>query len=144
MYYTIRQVAQRTGIPASTLRFYETRGLLRRVRRDAHGVRAYSDADLDRLGTITCLKNTGMGIGEMARFMALYEQGDATLAERARAGARPAAGAGERIRAMREYKRHIDEKLEYYDPGLRLRQRGRGAPPQMLCRRRAGEEVGAG
>ena len=109
MYYTIRQVAQRTGIPASTLRFYETRGLLRRVRRDAHGVRAYSDADLDRLGTITCLKNTGMGIGEMARFMALYEQGDATLAERRELVRAQQRALAERIRAMREYKRHIDE-----------------------------------
>ena len=82
MNYTIREISQRTGIPASTLRFYETRGLLPRVKRDPHGVRVYDDADLDRLGTITCLKNTGMGVGEMARFMALYEQGDATLAER--------------------------------------------------------------
>ena len=144
MYYTIRQVAQRTGIPASTLRFYETRGLLRRVRRDAHGVRAYSDADLDRLGTITCLKNTGMGIGEMARFMALYEQGDATLAERRELVRAQQRALAERIRAMREYKRHIDEKLEYYDLACAC---GSEAEARRLicCAADApGEEVGAG
>lgn len=115
MNYTIREISQRTGIPASTLRFYETRGLLPRVKRDPHGVRVYDDADLDRLGTITCLKNTGMGVGEMARFMALYEQGDATLAERRELVRAQQQALSARIRAMRDYKRHIDEKLEYYD-----------------------------
>lgn len=144
MYYTIRQVAQRTGIPASTLRFYETRGLLRRVRRDAHGVRAYSDADLDRLGTITCLKNTGMGIGEMARFMALYEQGDATLAERRELVRAQQRVLAERIRAMREYKRHIDEKLEYYDLACACGSEAEARRLRCCAADAPGEEVGAG
>ena len=144
MYYTIRQVAQRTGIPASTLRFYETRGLLRRVRRDAHGVRAYSDADLDRLGTITCLKNTGMGIGEMARFMALYEQGDATLAERRELVRARQRALAERIRAMREYKRHIDEKLEYYDLACACGSEAEARRLRCCAADAPGEEVGAG
>ncbi len=144
MYYTIRQVAQRTGIPASTLRFYETRGLLRRVRRDAHGVRAYSDADLDRLGTITCLKNTGMGIGEMARFMALYEQGDATLAERRELVRAQQRALAERIRAMREYKRHIDEKLEYYDLACACGSEAEARRLRCCAADAPGEEVGAG
>lgn len=143
MYYTIRQVAQRTGIPASTLRFYETRGLLRRVRRDAHGVRAYSDADLDRLGTITCLKNTGMGIGEMARFMALYEQGDATLAERRELVRAQQRALAERIRAMREYKRHIDEKLEYYDLACACGSEAEARRLRCCAADAPGEEVGA-
>ena len=143
MYYTIRQVAQRTGIPASTLRFYETRGLLRRVRRDAHGVRAYSDADLDRLGTITCLKNTGMGIGEMARFMALYEQGDATLAERRELVRAQQRALAERIRAMREYKRHIDEKLEYYDLACACGSDAEARRLRCCAADAPGEEVGA-
>ena len=144
MYYTIRQVAQRTGIPASTLRFYETRGLLRRVRRDAQGVRAYSDADLDRLGTITCLKNTGMGIGEMARFMALYEQGDATLAERRELVRAQQRALAERIRAMREYKRHIDEKLEYYDLACACGSEAEARRLRCCAADAPGEEVGAG
>ena len=144
MYYTIRQVAQRTGIPASTLRCYETRGLLRRVRRDAHGVRAYSDADLDRLGTITCLKNTGMGIGEMARFMALYEQGDATLAERRELVRAQQRALAERIRAMREYKRHIDEKLEYYDLACACGSEAEARRLRCCAADAPGEAVGAG
>ena len=144
MYYTIRQVAQRTGIPASTLRFYETRGLLRRVRRDAHGVRAYSDADLDRLGTITFLKNTGMGIGEMARFMALYEQGDATLAERRELVRAQQRALAERIRAMREYTRHIDEKLEYYDLACACGSEAEARRLRCCAADAPGEEVGAG
>ena len=144
MYYTIRQVAQRTGIPASTLRFYETRGLLPRVGRDAHGVRAYSDADLDRLGTITCLKNTGMGIGEMARFMALYEQGDATLAERRELVRAQQRALAERIRAMREYKRHIDEKLEYYDLACACGSEAEARRLRCCASDAPGEEVGAG
>ena len=82
MGYSIRQVVQRTGIPASTLRFYEAKGLLAPVGRNGNGVREYTDADLERLGSITCLKNTRMPIEEIRRFMELCGQGDATLQKR--------------------------------------------------------------
>ena len=80
--YSIQDVSSRTGLSAHTLRYYEKEGLLPDVERTPGGFRQYSDADLERLGLICCLKNTGMSIQEIARFVQLTREGDRTLEER--------------------------------------------------------------
>lgn len=115
MGYSIRQVVQLTGIPASTLRFYEAKGLLTPVRRNCNGVREYTDADLERLGSITCLKNTRMPIEEIRRFMELCGQGDGTLQKRREMVRAQQVALEKRIYELQQYKEHIDRKLRYYD-----------------------------
>ena len=80
--YTIHEVCEKTGLTAHTLRYYEKEGLLPDVSRSKGGFRQYSDEDLDALGLICCLKNTGMSLTDIARFMELTRQGDQTLRER--------------------------------------------------------------
>ena len=80
--YTIHEVCEKTGLTAHTLRYYEKEGLLPDVSRSKGGFRQYSDEDLDALGLICCLKNTGMALTDIARFMELTRQGDQTLRER--------------------------------------------------------------
>lgn len=46
---TIGQVAQRTGLRAKTIRYYEDIGLLPRPPRGANGYRRYSAADINRI-----------------------------------------------------------------------------------------------
>ena len=50
--------------------------------RSQGGFRQYSDEDLEALGLICCLKNTGMLLSDIARFMELTREGDQTLRER--------------------------------------------------------------
>ena len=80
--YSIREVSKKTGLTAHTLRYYEKEGLLSGVERTQGGFRQYTDEDLERLGLICCLKNTGMSIQEIARFVQLTHEGDHTLEER--------------------------------------------------------------
>ena len=80
--YSIREVCQRTGLTAHTLRYYEKEGLLTGVQRSKGGFRQYSDEDLEALGLICCLKNTGMSLQEIARFVRLTREGEHTLRER--------------------------------------------------------------
>ena len=80
--YSIQEVCNRTGLTAHTLRYYEKEGLLNHVERSAGGFRQYSDEDLEWLGLICCLKNTGMPLQEIARFVQLAHEGDQTLEER--------------------------------------------------------------
>ena len=56
--------------------------LLPGVSRTRGGIRQYSEEDLEALGLICCLKNTGMSLADIARFMELTRQGDQTLGER--------------------------------------------------------------
>jgi DNA-binding transcriptional MerR regulator len=78
----IAEMAERTGITAHTLRYYERIGLLGEVARDASGYRAYSAADFTRVVFLTRLRLTGMPIRGLQRYVALAGAGDATVDER--------------------------------------------------------------
>ena len=69
--YSIQDVSKKTGLSAHTLRYYEKEGLLVDVERTPGGFRQYSDADLESLNLICCLKNTGMSLQEITRFLEL-------------------------------------------------------------------------
>ena len=80
--YSIQDVSKKTGLTAHTLRYYEKEGLISGVERTQGGFRQYTDEDMERLGLICCLKNTGMSIREIARFVELTNEGEHTLRER--------------------------------------------------------------
>lgn len=70
--YTIRELSEQTGTPASALRYYEDIGLLTNVARKGKQ-RIYNEAHLARLHAIQCFKNTGMPIAKMQDFFRFDE-----------------------------------------------------------------------
>ena len=80
--YTIEEAAQRTGVTTHTLRYYERIGLLAPVGRASSGHRRYSDDDLGAIGFLTLLRQTGMPIRDMQRFVELTRAGDGTIPQR--------------------------------------------------------------
>lgn len=79
---SIAEMAERTGVTAHTLRYYERIGLLDGVARDASGHRAYSPSDYSRVVFLTRLRMTGMPIRELLRYVELVGAGEATVDER--------------------------------------------------------------
>ena len=117
--YTIQDVCKKTGLSAHTLRYYEKEGLLTAVNRSRGGFRQYSDEDLEELGLICCLKNTGMSLQEIARFVQLTHEGEQTLRERVELLREHREAV---IGRMAEMQRHLDTvtwKLGYYSDKLR-------------------------
>ncbi|HWR23046.1 MAG TPA: MerR family transcriptional regulator [Feifaniaceae bacterium] len=82
MGYTVKQVSEKTNLAGHVLRYYEKEGLLPQVGRTKSGIRQYSEDDLEWLGLICCLKNTGMSIKQIKEFVDLSIEGDATLKQR--------------------------------------------------------------
>ncbi|MGA8086048.1 MAG: MerR family transcriptional regulator [Terracidiphilus sp.] len=80
--YTIRSMAERCGMTAHTLRYYERVGLIQPVGRARNGHRRYSEADEAWLNFLHCMRATNMSIREMQRYADLREKGDATSLER--------------------------------------------------------------
>ena len=80
--YSIQDVCKMTGLTAHTLRYYEKAGLIAGISRSSGGYRQYSDSDLEWLELVRCLKNTGMPLSEIARFVQLAHEGDSTLRDR--------------------------------------------------------------
>ncbi|MDY7101190.1 MAG: MerR family transcriptional regulator [Actinomycetota bacterium] len=71
--FTISQVAERSGFPASTLRYYEQHGLLEPAGRTDAGYRLYDDRSLQRLGFIARAKQLGCSLEEIADLVELWD-----------------------------------------------------------------------
>ena len=83
-FYTIRDVQEITGIPATALRFYDKRGLLVFVKRSSSGIRIFTDSDVEKIRMIQFLRNIDMPVNVISRFIGLMLQGDSTRNERRR------------------------------------------------------------
>jgi len=69
--YTIKEAAALTGLPASTLRYYEQIGVIAPVSRGATSKhRVYDEDDLDQLMWVACLAATGMSVSDMKQYVA--------------------------------------------------------------------------
>ena len=72
----ISQVAERTGFPASTLRYYEDIGLLPEPHRNASGYRVYDTEHVEALRFIDRGKRLGLELDEIGDVLALWRTGD--------------------------------------------------------------------
>lgn len=93
--YSIKEAATLTGLPASTLRYYESIGVIAPISRGASSRhRVYDDADLDQLMWIACLAATGMSVNDMREYVrngrlgvdAAHEQVELLAAQERRLG----------------------------------------------------------
>jgi DNA-binding transcriptional MerR regulator len=71
----IGELAERTGIPASTIRYYEKEGLLPKAQRGANGYRVYQAYALERLDLIQLGQKLGFSLDAIRSITTL--QGEA-------------------------------------------------------------------
>jgi len=80
--YTIKEAAALTGLPASTLRYYESIGVITPISRGATSKhRVYDEDDLDQLMWVACLAATGMSVSDMKRYVANGQLGRSAARE---------------------------------------------------------------
>ena len=79
---SISEAAERTGLSAHTLRYWERAGLLEPVGRNGSGHRRYAEDDLERIKFLTNLRATGMPIRQVRRYAELLGRGEDTNEER--------------------------------------------------------------
>ena len=120
----ISQLAERSGVPATTLRFYESSGLLAAERSDA-GYRLYGDDAVRRLGFISAAKHLGLPLEEIAELLAVWEAGACAevkadlrprLANRLAEADRRAAGLAEFSSMVRDTLSHLDTLPDRAEP----------------------------
>jgi len=97
--YTIKEAAALTGLPASTLRYYESIGVIPPISRGASSRhRVYDEDDLDQLMWVACLAATGMSVSDMRSYVANGRLG--------------VAAAGEQIDLLTEQERRLAVEAE--------------------------------
>ena len=80
--YTIKEAAALTGLPASTLRYYESIGVIAPVGRgESSKHRVFDEADLDQIMWVACLAATGMSVSDMRQYVANGRLGPSAAGE---------------------------------------------------------------
>lgn len=115
MGYTIKQVAEKLDLTAYTLRYYEKEGLLPFVDRNEHGNRVFGDNDVEWVMLICCLRDTGMSIAEIRRYVELCMEGDDTVECRRQIMLDHKRVVEQKIEQMKKYLAKINKKLRVYD-----------------------------
>ncbi len=132
--YTIRTMAERCGMTAHTLRYYERVGLIQPVQRANNGHRRYSDEDEAWLNFLHCMRATNMPIREMQRYAALREGGEESMLERRRILDEHRAVIAGQIQALERADALLTHKIENYraiEERIRIRRpAGPDAQPQ--------------
>lgn len=114
MGYSISQVSEKTRLSPHVLRYYEKEGLLSHVMRSDSGIRHYSEHDLEWLGLICCLKNTGMSIKQIKAFVDLSAEGRATLKKRCDMLIEHRRNVEAQIVEMQKHLDKVSHKIEYF------------------------------
>ena len=104
--YTIQEATKLTGLTSSTLRYYETIGLIPPVQRDSSSkYRVYSEDDINYIVSIACLSATGMSIDAMQEYLKNVDVG--------------ASMAGEQVKLLDDQNARLIEE----EQNLKLRQK---------------------
>ncbi|MCR5581140.1 MAG: MerR family transcriptional regulator [Pseudobutyrivibrio sp.] len=112
--YTIKEVTKLTGNVASTLRYYESLGLLEHVGRDANDNRIYTDEHLDRLEGIKCFKDGAMPLEKIKEFYS-YESNLKEHIDDILSLVKEQTGQlADTIAKMEAQKDHMEKKVRYY------------------------------
>ncbi len=108
------EAAEQSGFSLDTLRYYERIGLLDDIDRAPSGHRRFRDDDLEWLGVLRCLRETGMPIAQMRRYAELTRRGAATMAERLSLLTEHDKQVQERIALLQAQHNHLREKIDWY------------------------------
>ena len=111
---TPAQAVERSGFSLDTLRYYERIGLLGTLERSHGGQRRFTPDDLEWLGVLRCLRDTGMPIAEMLRYAELARAGDATIVERLEILQTHDDRVERQIAGLRAQQGRIHGKISYY------------------------------
>lgn len=79
---TIAETAKKYDISADTLRYYERIGLIPPVPRTKSGIRDYDETSCGWVEFIKCMRGAGLQIEALIEYVALFQQGEATVGAR--------------------------------------------------------------
>ena len=119
----IHELAQLTGVPAKTIRYYESVGLLPHPQRAANNYRQYTPAAVERLRYIASARSLGFSLADIIEFLTARDQG--TL---------PCQRVLDSLDGrLTDIDRRIADLLALRDTLNRIRSDGAALPPDKKC-----------
>ena len=114
----IAEVSKRYELSQDTLRYYERIGLIPNVNRNKSGIRDYTDEDCKWIEFVKCMRNAGLQIEVLTKYLDLFQQGDSTHEERKGLLVKQRDKLAQKIDEMQETLERLNYKIENYDQRL--------------------------
>ncbi len=128
---TIAEVSKKYDISPDTLRYYERIGLIPPVPRSKSGIRDYGEESCNWIELMKCMRSAGVQIEALIEYVALFQQGDATIGARKALLIEQRNQLLRRMQAMQESLDRLNYKIQNYErsivPAEQRLQRSTGA-----------------
>ncbi|MDD3153969.1 MAG: MerR family transcriptional regulator [Victivallaceae bacterium] len=112
--YTVKDVADKLGMTAYTIRYYDNAGLIPDVDRTGGNIRMFSDHNLAWLKLIHCLRTTGLPIDEVRSYIKMCLKGESTIAARAELIFKQEKVLREQLKLLKKQMEVLAYKKQYY------------------------------
>ena len=111
----IGEVAERTGLTAPTIRYYESIGLVKPPARSEAGYRRYSDATVEELGFIKKAQVLGFSLDEIAEILKLSRAGRRPCSHVLDLARRHLAAVDARIQQLQRFRAQLASEIRKWD-----------------------------
>lgn len=111
----IGDVAERTGLSAPTIRYYESIGLLAPAPRSATGYRRYSETTVEELRFIRKAQSLGFSLEEIGEILTLSRAGDTPCSHVLDLSRRHLSAVEERIQQLARFRDQLAAELAKWD-----------------------------
>lgn len=112
---TIKEVSEKTGLSADTLRYYERVGLIPPVERKNGGIRSYHDENIRWIEFAKCMRAAGLPVEMLVEYFRLFRVGDATMSQRYEMLVSERDNLEKRIAMMQATLERLNKKIARYD-----------------------------
>lgn len=113
--YTIKEAAALSGLPASTLRYYESIGVIAPVGRgESSKHRVYDESDLDQIMWVACLAATGMSVSDMRSYVANGQLGPSAAGDQIELLAAQDTRLATELEHIALRRRYVQLKIDYW------------------------------
>lgn len=116
--YSMKEACKLTNMTYETLKFYCNKGLVPNVKRNKRNYRVFDDHDIKWIQSLACLKNCGMSISEMKKYLALCLEGESSIPERKIILENKKEALLQSIAKLQEAVDYIDWKQNFYNDVL--------------------------
>lgn len=116
--YSMKQACEKTNLTYDTLKFYCNEGLVPNVKRNKNNYRIFDDNDIAWINGLSCLKNCGMSIIEMKKYLELCLKGKQTIPQRKKILDIKLKELENKIQEIQESINYINWKRQFYNDVL--------------------------
>lgn len=116
--YSMKETCKLVNMNYETLKYYCNEGLIPNVKRDKNNYRIFDEHNIAWIKSLSCLKNCGMSIQEMKKYLALCLEGESSIPERKVILAEKKELLIQELNKIQDSINYIDLKQTFYDDVL--------------------------